>query len=189
MIESVLENKFITEPNIENFDISKINIKQISSQDAKIIQPKISKAIWRPAPGRKLAFLLNYDSKTIGMFFLASPVINMSVRDSYLKFSSNPSEKGRQLKNYMDLSVCVGLQPISWYWNIGKLVAMVATSKEISKIYFSRYQDELKGITTTSLWGRGSLYNRIYKFLGYTKGYGHYHIAVSYTHLTLPTKA
>lgn len=35
------------------------------------------------------------------------------------------------------------------------------------------YGDELKGITTTSLWGKGSQYNRIYKFLGYTKGFGH----------------
>jgi hypothetical protein len=40
-----------------------------------------------------------------------------------------------------------------------------------------RYNDELKGICTTSLWGRGSQYNRIYKFLGYTKGYGHEHIS------------
>lgn len=176
MINELLDNSPITHENIQNLNTSKISFKQISCGVAKKIQPRISKAIWRPAPGRKLAFTLNYDDRIIGFFFLASPVINMNVRDFHLGLSSNPSEKGKQLRNYMDLSGCVGLQPVSWYWNIGKLIAMAATSKEISDIYFSRYGDELKGITTTSLWGKGSMYNRIYKFLGYTKGYGHYHI-------------
>ena len=34
----------------------------------------------------------------------------------------------------------------------------------------------MRGITTTSLWGKGSQYNRIYKHLGYTKGNGTSHI-------------
>jgi hypothetical protein len=42
--------------------------------------------------------------------------------------------------------------------------------------FTSRYGDPLLWVTTTSLYGRGCQYNRIYKFLGYTKGYGHEHI-------------
>jgi hypothetical protein len=138
-------------------------------------QKKMSRAIWRPAAGRKLAFLVNHDSKLIGLISLSSPVINLGVRDEYLKLSKNLSEKGKQLRCYMDLSVCVGIQPLSWYWNIGKLLALLATTfEDCIKIRYPH--DDFKGIITTSLYGHGSQYNRIYKFLGYTKGYGHEHI-------------
>lgn len=177
MIHTAYDNSPITHQNIQNLNPKKISFKRISCGNAKNIQPRISKAIWRPAPGRKLSFVLNYDDSIIGFFFLASPVINMSVRDAHLGLSSNKSIKGTELRNYMDLSGCVGLQPISWYWNIGKLIAMSVTCNEIADLYFSKYGDVLKGITTTSLWGKSSMYNRVYKFLGYTKGYGHYHIS------------
>ena len=38
------------------------------------------------------------------------------------------------------------------------------------------YGDELLGVTTTSLWGKSSQYNRVYEFLGYTSGHGVIHV-------------
>lgn len=86
-------------------------IEQVPVSIMRDLQPKCSKTIWRPAPGRKLAFLLRHKNKIIGLIFLASPVINLSVRDKYLGLSKNPSIKGKQLREYYDMSVCVGIQP------------------------------------------------------------------------------
>lgn len=156
---------------------SLIEISRISTGELFSIVKNISKATTRPAPGRTFGFAVWHDTSLLGVMGFSSPVINLGVRDEYLEFSKNPSQKGYTLKKYMDMSTCVGLQPISWHWNIGKLIAMLATSSQVSMYYKHQYGDELRGITTTSLNGRGSQYNRVYKFLGYTKGYGHEHIS------------
>jgi hypothetical protein len=42
----------------------------------------------------------------------------------------------------------------------------------------ARYpHDKFKGVTTTSLYGKSVQYNRIYKYLGLSKGHGHEHIS------------
>ena len=163
--------------DVLEIDPNEITISKIPISDLYKILKHISKATTRPAPGRKFGYAVWHDTSLIGLMGISSPVINLSVRDNYLNFPKDPSEKGSILRNYVDLSTCVGLQPISWYWNIGKLLAMLATSKTISDQYKNHYKDELKGIITTCINGRGTQYNRVYKFLGYTKGYGHEHIS------------
>jgi len=161
--------------NIFDLDPKKIRVEQFTSGELQKIQPKISKAVWRPAPGRKLGFLVFHKNDLLGAAFLASPVINLGARDEALALPKDSSEKGKELRHYADLSVCVATQPFGWHWNGGKLIALLATT--FGDYWFERYGDELKGIITTSLWGKGSQYNRIYKFLGYTKGFGHEHIS------------
>lgn len=164
-----------TQPLIEIIP-DKITIEQESISTLTCLQAQTSKAIWRPAPGRKMGFVVLYaEQLLLGIVFLASPVITLGVRDQYLKLSSNPSERGKQLRNYMDMSVCVGLQPNAWHWNIGKLCALLATT--LTDEVQNKYGDQFLGVITTSLFGRSSQYNRIYKFLGYTKGFGHEHIS------------
>jgi hypothetical protein len=162
-----------TTPAID-VDPQAIKVRQVPTSVIANLQPQMSKAVWRPAPGRKLGFLIEHKEHLLGIAFLASPVINMKPRDHHLNLSSNPTEKGKQLRHYADLSVCVPSQPFGWHWNGGKLVALIATT--LGDAWLERYGDNLKGICTTSLWGRGSQYNRIYKFLGYTQGFGHEHI-------------
>jgi hypothetical protein len=165
-------------PNIStpaiDIDPQEIKVRQVSTSVIVDLQPQMSKAVWRPAPGRKLGFLIEHKQHLLGIAFLASPVINMKPRDKHLGLSSDPTEKGKQLRHYADLSVCVPSQPFGWHWNGGKLVALIATT--LGDAWLERYGDNLNGICTTSLWGRGSQYNRIYKFLGYTQGFGHEHI-------------
>ena len=161
---------------VSNINLTKINldsilVEQVKSSVVSQLQPRMSKAIWRAAPGRKLGFLIKYEDDLLGIAFLASPVISMSARDEHLQLSKNGSERGTQLRGYADLSVCVATQPFGWHWNGGKLVALMATT--FGDFWQERYGDELRGIVTTSLWGKGSQYNRVYKLLGYTKGYGH----------------
>jgi len=115
-----------------------------------------------------------HDQTLIGLIFLASPVINLTARDTFLNLSKDPKEKGKQLRSVMDVSVCVSAQPLGWHWNAGKLCAMLAST--LGDFFTARYGDRLDHLMTTSLWGRGTQYNRVWKFLGYTKGHGHEHI-------------
>tara|TARA_R110000824_G_scaffold224990_3_gene412650 strand:+ start:1304 stop:2110 length:807 start_codon:yes stop_codon:yes gene_type:complete len=172
-----LVNPITYTQDVLEIDPNEITISKIPISDLYKILKHTSKATTRPAPGRKFGYAVWHDESLIGVMGISSPVINLGVRDDYLNFPKNSSEKGTVLRHYVDLSTCVGLQPISWYWNIGKLIAMLATSKTISEQYKNHYGDELRGIITTSINGKSVQYNRVYKFLGYTKGYGHEHIS------------
>lgn len=160
--------------HLTSVDPGMVRLRRISVGQSVDLQRLMSRATWRPAPGRKLAFVVEHGPALIGLLFLASPVINLSVRDEYLELPDDPTERGAELAHYADLSVCVAAQPFGWYWNGGKLCAMLAAT--LQSEYATAYADDLRGIVTTSLWGRGSQYNRVYKFLGYTKGFGHEHV-------------
>lgn len=163
----------ISIPN-HHIDWNEVGIKQVTTDVIVNLQARMSKCIWRPCPGRKMGFIIQARGDLLGIIFLSSPVINLAVRDEYLGLSDDKREKGKQLRHYADLSVCVATQPIGWHWNLGKLCAMVAYT--LGDYWEARYGDVLKGIVTSSLYGRSVQYNRIYKFLGYTKGWGHMHI-------------
>jgi hypothetical protein len=152
-----------------------VNVEQVDSGTLAFYQKQMSKAVWRPAPGRKLGFLVKHDQTLIGLIFLASPVINLTERDKRLNLPADPKLKGKALRHVMDVSVCVSAQPIGWHYNLGKLCAMIAPT--LGDFFKARYNEDLQHLVTTSLWGRGTQYNRVYEFLGYTKGHGHEHIS------------
>ena len=169
------EKSLVNNCVVNELDPRKITVRKVTAGELAKLQPQMSKAVWRPAPGRKLGFLIEYDDLILGLAFLASPVINMSDRDAGLGLPKDPSARGKALRNYADLSVCVANQPFGWHWNGGKLIALLAAT--FGDFWQQQYGDELIGVTTTSLYGKGSQYNRIYRFLGYTKGFGHEHIS------------
>lgn len=156
-------------------DPSRIVLHRTDQAGMVLYQRAMSRATWRPSPGRNLAFLAKHDDALLGLIFLASPVLNFGVRDRALGLPDDYKERGQALRHYADLSVCVGAQPIAWHWNLGKLLAMIATT--LGDVWLAQYGDELYGVTTTSLYGRGSQYNRIYRYLGKSQGYGHEHIS------------
>lgn len=144
-------------------------------------QKAMARCVWRPAPGRKLGFLVTHEDTLLGIIGLASPVIRLTVRDEFL-FPNAPADfdYGHALRSYMDMSVCVAAQPIGWFWNIGKILAMLATT--LGDFVESRYPDDnFVGVTTTSVYGGESenqrtQYSGVYTYLGETKGFGHEHI-------------
>lgn len=157
--------------SIGRFIPSKVKVLETDVTSLWRAQSVMARAPWRPCPGRKMPFYVIHGGDLLGLIFLSSPVINLGARDEYLGLSSDPSEKGVELRQYADLSVCVPVQPFGWEWNGGKLLALLATT--MGDFWRRKYGDELLGITTTSYFGRGSLYNRIFRHLGYTKGFGH----------------
>lgn len=173
---TLLEDREVWEPSVPLAFIEpeSVRVLPVPNHLLRRYQRGMSRAVWRPSPGRNLSFFVTHGDITIGIAFLASPVFNLGCRDKHLALPTEHDEKGSALRSYADLSVCVASQPIGWHWNLGKLIALVAPT--LGDFWFDAYGDELRGITTTSLWGKGSQYNRIYKFLGYTVGYGHEHV-------------
>ena len=70
------------------------------------------------------------------------------------------------------MSTCVPLQPFGFNFTGGKLLSMLAFSKEVQDYYFNKYNEPLLGITTTSLYGKSIQYDKLKEltFIGYTKG-------------------
>jgi len=144
--------------------------------------------------GRRMRFLVWDDSssKLIGIFALGDPVFNLAVRDDWIGWNSD--QRKEKLVNIMDAYVLGAVPPYNSLLG-GKLIASLICSKEVLEAFRSRYKKS-KGIisnrykkadlclvTTTSALGRSSIYNRlslngqrIFSSIGYTSGWGHFHI-------------
>jgi len=148
--------------------------------------------------GRRLRFLIfdKSNGKLIGILALQSPPLNFPARDRLFKYPQN--RKVELVNQTMDIHTLGAVPPYNRLLG-GKLVAMAAVSNEVREAYQRKYQGratEIEGrvlpshlvaLTTTSAFGRSSLYNRLYYkgeslaiSLGYTEGYGSFHLAPLY---------
>ncbi len=144
--------------------------------------------------GRQLRFLLwdTTHNAPFGLIALQSPVLKMSVRDKALAI---PNDELDVWVNQSLNAQRVGALPPYNELLGGKMVALALTANEIRKVYKKKYRNyitllegrkiksDLLFITTTSAFGRSSLYNRlkykksiVAKSLGYTQGSGSFHI-------------
>lgn len=144
--------------------------------------------------GRRMRFLVwdDHNNKLIGLIALGDPVFNLKVRDDWIGWSG--ADRTKRLTSVMDAYVLGSVPPYSHILG-GKLVASIVQSKDIQNHFAARYERSqgiiskkrkhaaLTLITTTSAFGRSSLYNRLklgpqplFHSLGYTQGYGHFHV-------------
>lgn len=154
--------------------------------------------------GRRLRFLLldegNHGPEgrpfLIGILALQSPPLSFPPRDRMFQY---PPERKTELVNQtMDIQTLGALPPYTDLLG-GKLIALAAASDEIREAYRRRYEGRrteiekkvlpahLVALTTTSAYGRSSIYNRlkvngepIAISLGYTEGYGTFHLEPLY---------
>ena len=144
--------------------------------------------------GRQMRFLLwdkTHDS-AFGLIGLQSPILKMSVRDKALEIPN--SELDEWVNKSMNAQRIGALPPYNQLLG-GKMVALSLTSNEIRAAYQLKYANyttiikersigaDLLFVTTSSAFGRSSMYNRLkYKgeivaeSLGYTQGSGSFHI-------------
>ncbi|MDY6991891.1 MAG: DUF4338 domain-containing protein [Pseudomonadota bacterium] len=155
--------------------------------------------IWWSVPyqrgyGRLMRFLLwdTTHNAPFGLISLQSPILSMSIRDDFLEIPRN--EKDIWINQSMQAQRLGALPP---YHELigGKMAALAVVSNEIRESYKNKYTDvktrlknrilapQLLFITTTSAFGRSSIYNRltyqdelVAQSLGYTKGSGSFHI-------------
>ena len=144
--------------------------------------------------GRRLRFLImdRANDKLIGLLALQSPPLSFPARDRLFRYP--PGRKTEMVNQTMDIQTLGAVPPYDRLLG-GKLVALVAASNEIRQIYWHKYcgrateieqrilPPHLVALTTTSAFGRSSLYNRlsydgtiIAESLGYTEGYGTFHL-------------
>jgi hypothetical protein len=180
----------------ENISLELREIKPNSLEDTLF---KWWNIVWWSIPyqrpyGRQMRYLLwdkTHDAP-FGLLVLQSPVLKMAIRDDYLGIPKN------ELDIWVNRSMTaqrVGALPP---YNIllgGKMVALSLTCNEIRDAYRKKYENyvsiikkrklepDLLFITTTSAFGKSSLYNRlkygdeiVAESLGYTKGSGTFHI-------------
>jgi len=149
---------------------------------------------YQRAYGRQMRFLLwdKTHNAPFGLIGLQSPILKMSVRDNYLEIPKesldlwiNKSMQAQRLGAIPPYNQLLG----------GKMVAMALTANEVRKAYKKKYKDtetllvkriikpDLLFMTTTSAFGRSSIYNRlkyndeiVAESLGFTKGSGTFHI-------------
>ncbi|MBC7242000.1 MAG: DUF4338 domain-containing protein, partial [Anaerolineae bacterium] len=148
--------------------------------------------------GRRLRFLVidSSNEKLIGLLALQSPPLSFPARDRLFHYP--PGRKTELVNQTMDIQTLGSVPPYSRLLG-GKLIALAAASNEIRLAYQRKYagrKTEMEGrtlpphlvaLTTTSAFGRSSLYNRlryrnliIAESLGYTEGYGIFHLMELY---------
>jgi len=154
--------------------------------------------------GRRLRFLVLDEGNRspegrpflIGILGLQSPPISFPPRDRLFVYP--PGRKTERVNQTMDVHTLGAVPPYGRLLG-GKLVALAAASDEVREAYRRRYagrRTELEGrclpahlvaLTTTSAFGRSSLYRRlVYRgepiavSIGYTEGYGTFHLEPLY---------
>ena len=141
---------------------------------------KVSSFEYSQQYGRLIRILIRDKTtkKYVGIASLSSDVLHMKSRDEYLKFDIEKRVEKKKLNNIMNISTCIGIPPFSYNYNGGKLVAMLMFSEEVYNYYKSKYNEELVGLITLSLYGKSIQYDRLkeLKLIGYTEGYSSCHI-------------
>ncbi len=129
-------------------------------------------------PGRHMKMFLK-DRKTkkyLGIVSIGSDIFNLGKRDEKYGWTKETTTEFRsnRLKYVINITCCVGLQPVSYNYNIGKLLASMCFSKEVQTEYFNRYGNYIASIITLSLYGKSIQYDRLkyLKYIGQTKGQG-----------------
>jgi hypothetical protein len=136
------------------------------------------------------------NGKLIGLLALQSPPLSFPARDRLFRYP--PNQKTAMVNQTMDIYTLGAVPPYNHLLG-GKLIALAAAANEIRQAYWCKYGDHatqmeqrilpphLVALTTTSAFGRSSLYNRlsyngtpVAESLGYTEGYGTFHLMELY---------
>jgi len=124
-------------------------------------------------PGRFVKFLV-YDEvsgKYLGAVSLGSDVIAITCRDEWIGWDKDTKLKGKL--NNSAIGTCImATQPFGYNFLGGKLVASLLTTSVVADAWEKLYNNKLAGLTTTSLYGGHSMYQRIpfWKEMGLSKG-------------------
>lgn len=125
-------------------------------------------------PGRNLRFLVKDKTtdKYIGVLALGSDILYCQPRETAIGWSNE--RRMRKLVNVANIWTCVGVQPLAYNWNVGKLLASLCFSKEVIMAFEEKYKDPIACITTFSINGKSVQYDRLpnLKYVGLTKGFG-----------------
>lgn len=125
-------------------------------------------------PGRFIRFLAidETSGKYLGCVSIASDVVSISVRDKWIGWDADAKLTNGRLRNTAIGTCIMAVQPFGYNFLGGKLIASLLVTKPVREAWEKIYKDKLVGLTTTSLYGSHSMYQRIpfWKELGETAG-------------------
>ena len=189
-----VEKHFISgsELDPENIDLELIEVRSNTKNSRLFLWWNL---MWWSLPyerafGRQMRFILwdRYHDAPFGLIGLQSPPLSSSVRDRHLGLS--PKEKDYWINQSMYGQRIGALPPYNMLLG-GKMVTMALTSNEVREAYRRKYENrktEMRGrilpsellfISTTSAFGKSSMYERVHfnddkvsEFIGYSSGAG-----------------
>lgn len=148
--------------------------------------------------GRRLRYLIldQSNNKLIGIFGLQSPPLDFPARDKLFDYPKD--QKVNLVNQTMDVFTLGAVPPYNKLL-AGKLVAYAVASNEVREAYSRKYSKSITELskkvipanlvclTTTSAFGKSSIYNRLKYFdnligkpIGFTEGYGSFHLSTIY---------
>lgn len=118
------------------------------------------------APCRFLKFLVLNAAETekteiLGFFSVASDVISIKDRDNYIGWTHEQRVKEGRLNHSVIATTIAATQPFGFNFLGNKLVASLVPSDVMRESMKNTYGDTIVGVTTTSLYGVHSMYQRI----------------------------
>lgn len=131
--------------------------------------------------GRSVRYVVEdaYTGGVMGVVVIGSPVLHQGDRDEWVGWDS--SSRVARMKHVAEAWGLVSIPPYSQLMS-GKLMALIGVCSEVRELFESRYGDPLALMTTSSAFGRSSVYNRLkyrsemtFIRVGWTKGYGNFH--------------
>lgn len=122
-------------------------------------------------------------NKYLGITEISSDIMSCATRDEFIGWTKETKfekiniidnkEKSR-IAFLINITCCIGLQPMSYNLNIGKLLVTSIFSKEVLDYFYSIRGYYYAGVSTFGLYGKSIQYDRLkeIKYLGLTKGNG-----------------
>lgn len=142
--------------------------------DWKYLRVFVSSFAFTANPGRLVRILMRdkHTKKYLGVSSLGSDVAAVRVRDEWVGWTKENKFKDGKLNNTAIGTTIVPTQPFGFNFLGGKLIASLLCTQEVKNVWKEKFGDVLAGITTTSLYGGHSMYQRIpfWKELGDTAG-------------------
>lgn len=134
----------------------------------------VSSAPFQMNPGRLIKYLL-VDKNTdtyLGLMSLGSDVASIGTRDKLIGWNKHHKFDDGKLNSTAIGTTIVPTQPFGYNFLGGKLAASMLCTESVRYNWKTSYGDTLVAITTTSLYGQGSMYNGIpfWKSLGESTG-------------------
>ena len=147
--------------------------------------------------GRQMRFIVydEYHQAVIGLIGLQSPIIDWGPRDRYLGLERFSAEKSTWINQSLTAHRIGAVPPYNRILG-SRLVASLLVSREVRETFARKYHGQrtvmrqqiipnrLLFITTTGAFGKSPIYDRftydgqkISRFLGYTQGYGSFHLS------------
>ena len=185
-LAQIVESKIWKPTDITNKELTIKEIHQLEPEvviveaddntftDWKYLRVMCSTFEFTANPGRLVRILIRdkITGKYLGVCALGSDVASVGVRDQWVGWTKENKFNDGLLNCTSIGTTIVPTQPFGYNFLGGKLVASLLTTSKVRDYWKEKFGNTLVGLTTTSLYGSHSMYQRIpfWKELGVTAG-------------------